>query len=1458
MQTGATTRRFLVAVILLAGVFAGRIHGADTIHWRNIGPGGGGNIWITAVDPYNANIVLTGSDVGGIFRTRDGGLTWTIANDAAVQPDAGPDYGPGGGGVGGNFAFHPDPNSHTVYLGARKSVDDGRTWRINFPLSGSVTAIDPITPDVVYMANSYVVYRSACGWETSCSYTPGVLPDSNETIQDLVIDPNDHTHLLACGISGIYSSPDSGATWNTTSMTGLPYAACHRLAVHPSGALYMTLPTAPISPDSTGWIDLSSEPGSPSWKGGVYKNTGTGANWGQSWVAVNGLLGSTNLAPNGDFESPGDPTHPAASWSFLYGSESYVSRELTPSRSGSSTCPPTGTSSNAIKIDRRMAPPDLIQAGIATDFLPIDTSKDYLVSGWVKTDCSLGGAFFVAVEFFSDIGGTQPYKYASWNNEAFIMGLDNTLTDITKHAGWRYFERQIHPPDDPSDNSLYMQIQISSYIQGDHGVTWVDDIQFRETHRLPANGNREIPSPIDYRPIVVDSEDPNVLYVGTGSGTNNRPDGDTGGIYKSALVNGEINWTLVTRQHYRDNVLDGILTDPFCGNGLCEGRWENCNTCPDCGPPSTTCCGDVLNGHPYCQSPENTTTCPVDCPLFPDPTRPYFEVLEPYYGILGIGIGSGPLGHLTLHFGLEHYKSTDGGLTWTDMTSDLHVPTMGDPVNTWQGHGADNDVHTFMVVTDSRDSQRLYYGDSDGRLKVSYNAGVSFENAGRDWASGTTIVDADAATSIVLGDDKDTLYCGIGDSQAEIQGIGSHGGILKAVYDTAPPGGSVRPWKWSDLGCQQSPTCQPHLPLGGGIDLIRDPATSFYASVYGKGVFKLPANVNDSITPWADLTNGGTGTNWFTGNGASQAFPSGWKTYHIVRDPISGRLYVGAGNPGYCCSPPPADETGIWASDDSGATWRKISDSSTEMSQEPIVTLMPYDGKTLFAGTWYAHGSYTSINNLCTSQSWTGDGGLYKGTCADVNQDGLCDTPQVWTWTRVIAQPVANGIVKSPANGQILYASTGQPSGIPPIQNTGQCAGIWKSVDGGNTWVHLANDGLMNVGSVQLSFSANNNHILYGATLGDGVFEGTITCGSVIEGFPDSDGDGTRDCADANTDISGQVAVTEGSVYSGIFQNLRLSDNVYETLQEQISGNPRKLTKVWTFNNVVTGKPYELRVEGNKIGGSTADDFKFSYLTKASGGICSTNDTYPPGQTNILTVSKTTDDNQYQSVSLGTITNPVVCVRVQDSKRTGTDTQTDKLQLDQVVLFALPPCTDADGDGYAASCTSCTNAFCPVIDCNDALDTVSDGCVASTEYVPNPGSIVSPTNYTYTFASDDQRESLMEGLVNGKSQLIHTWKFTVPPGGATHTLHFEGNRTSGDGDDFQFWFSTSAGSPPANNTFVSLNGAVINTSTDTPHDVTFLPNFSGVVHIQIRDTKQNSGSVLDTVNVDHLIIKTSQ
>ena len=50
-----------------------------------------------------------------------------------------------------------------------------------------------------------------------------------------------------------------------------------------------------------------------------------------------------------------------------------------------------------------------------------------------------------------------------------------------------------------------------------------------------------------------------------------------------------------------------------CGNGVCEGGAETCNTCAaDCGCKgkncSKGCCGDGV-----CSGAENSASCPVDC-----------------------------------------------------------------------------------------------------------------------------------------------------------------------------------------------------------------------------------------------------------------------------------------------------------------------------------------------------------------------------------------------------------------------------------------------------------------------------------------------------------------------------------------------------------------------------------------------------------------------------------------------------------------------------------------------------------------------------------------------------------------------------------------------------------------------------------------------------------------------------
>src|SRR5262245_34703899 len=74
------TRRFgalLLQTILIASALCvpSVLLSTDSIQWKSIGPGGGGNSLAVGVSPADPNIVLMGSDVGGIFRTADGGQT---------------------------------------------------------------------------------------------------------------------------------------------------------------------------------------------------------------------------------------------------------------------------------------------------------------------------------------------------------------------------------------------------------------------------------------------------------------------------------------------------------------------------------------------------------------------------------------------------------------------------------------------------------------------------------------------------------------------------------------------------------------------------------------------------------------------------------------------------------------------------------------------------------------------------------------------------------------------------------------------------------------------------------------------------------------------------------------------------------------------------------------------------------------------------------------------------------------------------------------------------------------------------------------------------------------------------------------------------------------------------------------------------------------------------------------
>ena len=216
--------------------------GALSTVWSPIGPmpttaqtpGGpnSGRINAIAVSPANTQLVLIGSATGGIWRSTDGGTTFTPVTDNQVDLSV------------GTIAFAPS-NPNIVYAGmgdndngyfgtgVLKSTDAGLTWtRVNntgLPDKGQCMRIqvDPTNPDKVYLAQYSNVNVNTGGLVVSGIYvsinggvswtrTLGCLA------RDIVIHPTNPQILYAAvqfgfgpvaATPGLYKSIDGGTSW---------------------------------------------------------------------------------------------------------------------------------------------------------------------------------------------------------------------------------------------------------------------------------------------------------------------------------------------------------------------------------------------------------------------------------------------------------------------------------------------------------------------------------------------------------------------------------------------------------------------------------------------------------------------------------------------------------------------------------------------------------------------------------------------------------------------------------------------------------------------------------------------------------------------------------------------------------------------------------------------------------------------------------------------------------------------------------------------------------------------------------------------------------------------------------------------------------------------------------------------------------------------------------------------
>jgi hypothetical protein len=212
--------------------------------WTNIsqtvcdgGYDGMGRATCVAFDPVNPQVMYVGAPIGGLWKTTDGGLTYTPLTDALPYVS-----------VGSCVVDHS--NGNTLYIsvgdhqgwwnfsrGVYKSTDGGATWNatgLNWQLSQgraiSKIEMDPFNNQILYAATSNGLYKTVNGGTSWTIVHSGYH-------SDIEFEPGTSNLYAAFydywGSSEVFRSTDGGATWTALTTFGLNYNWI-RIAVTPA------------------------------------------------------------------------------------------------------------------------------------------------------------------------------------------------------------------------------------------------------------------------------------------------------------------------------------------------------------------------------------------------------------------------------------------------------------------------------------------------------------------------------------------------------------------------------------------------------------------------------------------------------------------------------------------------------------------------------------------------------------------------------------------------------------------------------------------------------------------------------------------------------------------------------------------------------------------------------------------------------------------------------------------------------------------------------------------------------------------------------------------------------------------------------------------------------------------------------------------------------------------------
>jgi photosystem II stability/assembly factor-like uncharacterized protein len=264
MQSGFNSRKWLIIVITVlwfaTAAWAGQ--------WAVLGPDGG-DVRSLSYDPQNADHIFLGTSTGELFSSSDAGHSWSrfahlgegddlVLDHIAVDPQnpktlfvaawsvdnqqSGDVFRSRDGGK--SWTALPDMHGKSIRAlamaasdsrvlvagaldGAYRSLDGGNSWqRISSSRQTEIKniesiAVDPRNPDVVYAGTWHLAWKTEDGGATWREINKGMIEDSD--VFSIIVDSSNPSVVFASACSGIYKSDNAGELFHK--MQGIPFSA---------------------------------------------------------------------------------------------------------------------------------------------------------------------------------------------------------------------------------------------------------------------------------------------------------------------------------------------------------------------------------------------------------------------------------------------------------------------------------------------------------------------------------------------------------------------------------------------------------------------------------------------------------------------------------------------------------------------------------------------------------------------------------------------------------------------------------------------------------------------------------------------------------------------------------------------------------------------------------------------------------------------------------------------------------------------------------------------------------------------------------------------------------------------------------------------------------------------------------------------------------------------------------